>query len=774
MTVEGPPKDAAWTSAKGWSAARQDRQQRADIQMSSRGKPVIDRKLAPVSFNDKDSEQAGFPGQQKPAPHEQEQGVQKAQTINELQHVQGKLSDVGPKPKQMEQVPQPGQQSQDHNEGKEAALVESPINFKTLSKLVHLDLKGAPPKVDYLIKLLPLFKSWGATGLLVEYEDMFPYTHDLRALTSGNAYTGPEVKTIIDTAAKNQLEFIPLVQTFGHMEFALKNKGFEKYREVPHLPSAINPCIEESKNLIFKMIEQLMSLHTGISWLHIGADEVYDLGVSPECIKMMQAKNWTRGDLFLHHVKTVASHIKDKYPSVQPLMWDDMFRKLFKDSPVSALKDSGIGQYVDPVVWYYRPVIELPDLMWQQYSRAFKSVWVAGAFKGASGPSQFITDIESRMNNSVSWVKVMKYASTKYKVNFKGIMLTGWQRYDHFAVLCELLPEGIPSLVVCLKSIQHAATAEDISLVRNKAMKALGFKHLQIKLDTHDFKGITCSNSFPGCAIYRLIQKFQNLKYHITRRIDHYAVGWLDGYNVEYQFSNPGRLETMRRNFTNIMKNLSNIEQSMRTEMSKIYYKDDTEEWQIVNIRPIAKKLEKIDIESRALLSHDSWPRRPLRKPPQMETNQQLPPQDANLVQKQKVEMMKQDVHMEKTTAYKMNNFGANNAINQRSRQNPLQQQISQNKRTFNVGVNANEPNNQAVVQQKPVMQKSNQGEFPVLKSDGIKQSKQDQNANLVVQNSNLAMQNSNNQSLKQKIPPVNNPQAANFNNFYNSQQKGQ
>ncbi len=41
----------------------------------------------------------------------------------------------------------------------------------------------------YLLQLFPLLHRWGATGLLVEYEDMFPYWGELTDIAAPNAYT---------------------------------------------------------------------------------------------------------------------------------------------------------------------------------------------------------------------------------------------------------------------------------------------------------------------------------------------------------------------------------------------------------------------------------------------------------------------------------------------------------------------------------------------------------------------------------------------------------
>ena len=56
------------------------------------------------------------------------------------------------------------------------SVVESPLVYIPPQRLVHLDLKGAPPSIAYLTKVLTLSTSVGATGVLLEWEDMFPWS----------------------------------------------------------------------------------------------------------------------------------------------------------------------------------------------------------------------------------------------------------------------------------------------------------------------------------------------------------------------------------------------------------------------------------------------------------------------------------------------------------------------------------------------------------------------------------------------------------------------
>jgi hexosaminidase len=127
-------------------------------------------------------------------------------------------------------------------------------------RIVHFDLKGAPPKIDYLLRMIKWIKDGGATGVLLEYEDMFPFSGKLNGISAVNRYNVSDIVNVINTCHHLGLEVIPLVQTFGHMEFILKHEKFSHLRDTSDMPESICACHEEAMDLITDYIDQVLLL----------------------------------------------------------------------------------------------------------------------------------------------------------------------------------------------------------------------------------------------------------------------------------------------------------------------------------------------------------------------------------------------------------------------------------------------------------------------------------------------------------------------------------
>ncbi len=166
--------------------------------------------------------------------------------------------------------------------------IEVRQTMSSMHKLVHLDLKGAPPKINYLKELIPYFKSIGATGVLIEYEDFFPYQNELEPIRNQNHYTNSELKQIFDLLAANKLTAMPLIQTYGHMEFVLKLKQYAYLREDSKHFNVITPCLNDTyEKIIYRMIDQVLDAHPeDMQYIHIGCDEVYFVGINAACKSM--------------------------------------------------------------------------------------------------------------------------------------------------------------------------------------------------------------------------------------------------------------------------------------------------------------------------------------------------------------------------------------------------------------------------------------------------------------------------------------------------------
>jgi len=489
------------------------------------------------------------------------------------------------------------------------ASLPATMSGDAFQKLVHLDLKGAPPRIEYLQELLPFLKQIGTTGLLVEYEDTFPFKGELSPLSSPHAYTETDISTFLALAKDCSLTVIPLMQTFGHFEFVLKHEQFLSLREVEGQPFALCPRNPKSLPFVEELVDQVLRLHPDIDRIHIGADEVWNIGRCGACQAWMQ--EWistssgganasstpsptvsedARDALFLDHVIRLATYLGDKYPKVKLIMWDDMFR----DARTEILDDSQIGKFVEPMVWKYTPSLDFPADMWDRYARVFDTVWVGSAFKGATGPNQYVTDIAYHIENHVSWLAVVEKEAKKFKNGIRGIAITGWQRYDHFSGLCELIPSALPSLALCIATILQG---EFTPQILSKISQLLGFGN-DIPLRAFPRPIVLQGNgplAFPGEGTYKLVNSLANLdaQYHPFIHGDMLNT-WFNPYHVKRNFTNPWRVHQFSLIMEELLQNYTTIWQSLSPYLSKIFYPDAVEEIFGTLFDPKIRKLEKL------------------------------------------------------------------------------------------------------------------------------------------------------------------------------------
>lgn len=83
-----------------------------------------------------------------------------------------------------------------------------------------------------------------------------------------------------------------------------------------------------------------MELTPHVKYLHIGCDEVFQMG---ECAKCSLVP---RDNLFLGHVARVANFVRRTYPGVTPIIWDDMLRHV----QASSIEEYRLGELVEPMV----------------------------------------------------------------------------------------------------------------------------------------------------------------------------------------------------------------------------------------------------------------------------------------------------------------------------------------------------------------------------------------------------------------------------------------
>ena len=313
---------------------------------------------------------------------------------------------------------------------------EKPVTAK---RGVHMHLTGLPPTPDRFVQLLKIFAAARYNCVVIEWEDMFPWTIE-KKFRSSFAYTPDDIRRFCKAAKELNLELIPEVQCLGHMETPLSTPGYEHLREVANNSSGINPLNPKSRELIQGMVNDVLKLMPDVKQFHLGGGEARTLGKNPDTKAYME--KYGKGALYLQHVGPILDNLNQR--NIRPILWHDMMC----DWDSKALKS--LAARCDLMVWGYSGH---PDNATghgnTKYIKRFHEhgmvLWGATAYKGAEAtPERHTSDrpvISERVENATAWVDV----NGRYKL--KGIVATGWSRWSVDTMQCVPIDAALDTLI---------------------------------------------------------------------------------------------------------------------------------------------------------------------------------------------------------------------------------------------------------------------------------------------------------------------------------------
>jgi hypothetical protein len=188
-------------------------------------------------------------------------------------------------------------------------------------RAIHLDVRFHLDAVRYYYELIDRLAKIKVNAIIVELEDKLRYK---RAPLVGavHSISIEEFAAISRYAHDRNIDMSPLVQGLGHAGHILKHDEYKSLRDDPASDWAFDPLNPDTYKLQFALYQDAMEATPYGKYLHVGGDEVYNLGRSELCKK----SGMKPVELQLYWLNKVTSFINQQ--GRKPICWDDMFFNL--------------------------------------------------------------------------------------------------------------------------------------------------------------------------------------------------------------------------------------------------------------------------------------------------------------------------------------------------------------------------------------------------------------------------------------------------------------
>jgi len=332
----------------------------------------------------------------------------------------------------------------------------------------HLDLRVQVMTMPYLKEFALKLSKAGMNTLIMEYEATYPFQkHPL--ISNRYSYTLEEIEDFIHYCTKIGIDVIPLQQSFGHVEYILRNYRYTDLRESQKDFSQVCPSKEAlNRELFTDLFKELASTHPS-KYIHIGGDETYLLGQCPICKKKAETEG--KSKLYIDHIKMLCDIVIKL--GKRPVLWADIALKY--PEAIKLLPKETI--FVD---WNYGWDMNKFGNHAKLMESGFE-VW--GALSLRSNPDNFyLTQWEKHLNNIHDFIPAAR------KLGYKGMIMTSWSTSGIYSNVMESNND-----LVDLYAIRHVYPLTGFNLLLAAYTEGI---NSQKPLDIHQFITAYCSTTY--------------------------------------------------------------------------------------------------------------------------------------------------------------------------------------------------------------------------------------------------------------------------------------
>lgn len=281
----------------------------------------------------------------------------------------------------------------------------------------HLDMRIQVMPMPALKAFAKKLSEDGINTLIMEWEGTYPFVkHPL--ISNRYAYTREQVVDFIKYCNGLGIDVIPLQQSFGHVEYILRNERYKDLREDQKDYSQVCPLqTTQDSSLFSDLYKELASTHTS-KYIHIGGDETYLLGHDERCRQKVEKEG--KSKLYIDYIRMLCNIVIKM--GKRPVIWADIAMKY--PEAIKLLPKETI--LVD---WNYGwSMNNFGDH--QKLMESGLEIWGAPSLRSYPD-NYFLTQWEKHFNN------LRTFVPAAHKLGYKGMIMTSWSTSGQYSPVFE-------------------------------------------------------------------------------------------------------------------------------------------------------------------------------------------------------------------------------------------------------------------------------------------------------------------------------------------------